>query len=71
MKPILKRLLSVAVVASFPMTATAQAPDLYPAFSWESVPVYEMFGDGAHLLTEKIAVRRIGVEAGERSVQCP
>lgn len=55
MIPILKRLLSVAAVASLPMTANAQAPDFYPDFSWDTVPVYEMFGDGSRLLTEKEA----------------
>jgi hypothetical protein len=40
-----------------------EAPDYYPAFSWEKVPVYMMFGCGERLLQDS-EVRKIAGETG-------
>lgn len=52
----------------FPTAAPAQAPAHYPDFSWDTVPVYKIFGDGARLLAKAQMMRMTKEKIGKSKI---
>lgn len=49
----MKFILPLVVAVLLSSQVAAQAATHYPIFSWDKVPVYQMFGDGERLLTDE------------------
>ena len=52
MNVMMKSLVPLIAALILPADAAESASTLRPAFSWDKVPVYQMFGDGARLLND-------------------
>lgn len=52
MNVMMKSLVPLIAALILPADAAESASTLRPAFSWDTVPIYQMFGDGARLLND-------------------
>ena len=66
MKVMLKSLAPLIAALMIPAHASERAPALRPAFSWDKVPIYQMFGDDMRLLNDS----ELGSIAGSSDFLC-